>query len=281
MGFLQNRIQRRGAEARRVFVRVGAVLFLFCMLAGVQNLKPEQKTKSTAADAAPKIVPITEEQHHHLVLDNDYVRVFHVEVAPHSETLYHQHNMDYVFVTLGDSKVASERVDGKSTTLELKDGETRFTKGGFAHKAVNLSDKPFVNVTVELKKRIGENFSDKGQLVNSGTVGDCMPADMGGSTACRNTYAYSVGVLDSAHWKVAMRSVENTGYTLTSAGLVVFVDDGQGKLNQGQNETHKAGEATWVSAGAKLSSEGKLRFVTMEYGSKAMPRDQQLSGSKK
>jgi quercetin dioxygenase-like cupin family protein len=152
MGFLQNRIQRGGAEARRVFVRVGAVLFLFCMLAGVQNLKPEQKTKSTAADAAPKIVPITEEQHHHLVLDNDYVRVFHVEVAPHSETLYHQHDMDYVFVTLGDSEVESVPVGKEAKKLELKDGDTRFTKGGFAHKAVNLSDKPFVNVTVELKK---------------------------------------------------------------------------------------------------------------------------------
>jgi hypothetical protein len=41
--------------------------------------------------------------------------------------------------------------------LQLKDGEARFTKGGFAHKAVNLSDKPFVNVTVELKKGTGQN----------------------------------------------------------------------------------------------------------------------------
>src|SRR3954471_4002868 len=101
--------------------------------------------------AKPQVVPITEEQHHHLVLDNEYVRVFHVEVAPHSETLYHQHDMDYVFVTLGDSVVESVRVGENPVKLELKDGDTRFTKGGFAHKAVNLSDKPFVNVTVELK----------------------------------------------------------------------------------------------------------------------------------
>jgi quercetin dioxygenase-like cupin family protein len=115
--------------------------------AGILGMLAQMSDKSS-----PKVVPITEEQHHHLVLDNEYVRVFHVEVAPHSETKYHQHDMDYVFVTLGDSKVASERVDGKSVTLELKDGETRFTKGGFAHKAVNLSDKPFVNYTIELKK---------------------------------------------------------------------------------------------------------------------------------
>src|SRR5438309_10753180 len=101
--------------------------------------------KPPKRDAKPAVVPITQEEHHHLVLENEYVRVFHVEVAPHSETKFHRHDMDYVFVTLGDSVVESERVGEKPMKLELKDGDTRFTKGGFAHKAVNLSDKPFVN----------------------------------------------------------------------------------------------------------------------------------------
>src|SRR5438270_3817840 len=100
----------------------------------------------------PNIVPISKEGHHHLVLENEYVRVYSVEVAPHSETLYHQHDLDYIFVTLGDSDVDSVRVGEKPARLLLKDGEVRFTKGGFAHKAVNNSDKPFKNVTIELKK---------------------------------------------------------------------------------------------------------------------------------
>jgi hypothetical protein len=70
--------------------------------------------------------------------------------------------MDYVFVTLGDSVVESVRVGEKPVKLELKDGDTRFTKGGFAHKAVNLSDRPFVNVTVELKKKINDGDIDCG-----------------------------------------------------------------------------------------------------------------------
>jgi quercetin dioxygenase-like cupin family protein len=119
----------------------------------------EKTAKST--DANPQVVPITQEEHHHLVLENEYVRVFHVEVAPHSETKYHQHDMDYVFVTLGDSVVENDRVREKPVKLELKDGDTRFTKGGFAHKAVNLSDKPFVNVTVELKKKTENKFEGK------------------------------------------------------------------------------------------------------------------------
>src|SRR5436305_9881743 len=102
--------------------------------------------------ARPAVVPISKEVHHHLVLENEYVRVYSVEVAPHSETLYHQHDLDYIFVTLGDSDVDSVRVGEKPAHLALKDGEVRFTKGRFAHKAVNNSDKPFRNVTIELKK---------------------------------------------------------------------------------------------------------------------------------
>jgi quercetin dioxygenase-like cupin family protein len=100
--------------------------------------------------ASPTVVPISKEGHHHLVLDNEYVRVYSVEVAPHAETLYHQHDLDYIFVTLGDSDVDSVRVGEKPVHLLLKDGEARFTKGGFAHKAVNNSDKPFKNVTIEI-----------------------------------------------------------------------------------------------------------------------------------
>jgi hypothetical protein len=102
-----------------------------------------------------------------LVLENEYVRVFKVEVAPHAETLYHKHDVDYVFVTLGDSDVESVRVGEPPVRLQLKDGETRFTKGGFAHKAVNLSDKPFVNVTVELKRNV-TNLSQNNFMICMG-----------------------------------------------------------------------------------------------------------------
>jgi quercetin dioxygenase-like cupin family protein len=142
-----------------------------CVEAGVAQSVAEKIQKS-----APAVVPITKEPAHHLVLENDYVRVFKVEVAPHSETKFHQHDLDYVFVTLGDSDVESVRVGETPVRLQLKDGETRFTKGGFAHKAVNNSDKPFVNVTVELKKGAGmaascEIKSDDGLCVEQSAAG--------------------------------------------------------------------------------------------------------------
>jgi quercetin dioxygenase-like cupin family protein len=95
-------------------------------------------------------VEITAEPSHHLALENEFIRVFKVEVAPHASTLMHRHRHDYVFVTLGDAHVSNE-VEGKPPVdLKLSDGETRFTTGNFAHIAKNLSDQPFRNVTIEL-----------------------------------------------------------------------------------------------------------------------------------
>jgi quercetin dioxygenase-like cupin family protein len=99
----------------------------------------------------PAEVEITAEPHHHLALQNDYVRVFKVEVGPGDQTLMHRHHHDYMFVILGPAEVEND-VAGKSPVkLSLQDGETKFTEGNFAHIAKNLSGKtPFRNVTIEL-----------------------------------------------------------------------------------------------------------------------------------
>lgn len=98
----------------------------------------------------PSDVEITSEPSHHLAFENSYVRVFQVEVAPHSPTLLHRHRHDYIFVSLGPAEISNE-VEGKSpVTLKLQDGEARFTQGNFAHVARNLANTPFRNVTIEL-----------------------------------------------------------------------------------------------------------------------------------
>jgi oxalate decarboxylase/phosphoglucose isomerase-like protein (cupin superfamily) len=95
-------------------------------------------------------VEITAEPHHHQILTNDQVRVFTVDIPPHSATLLHRHRHDYIFVTLGDSEVVNA-VQGKDpVTVKLQDGQTGFLSGGYAHIARNISAQPFRNVTIEL-----------------------------------------------------------------------------------------------------------------------------------
>ncbi|HSY91625.1 MAG TPA: hypothetical protein VK812_09650 [Candidatus Binatus sp.] len=99
---------------------------------------------------ATKEVEITAEPHHRLVFENAQVRVFNVDVAPHTDTLLHRHRHDYLYVTLGDSEVVNA-VQGKDpVTVNLQDGQTGFLTGGYAHIARNVSNSSFRNVTVEL-----------------------------------------------------------------------------------------------------------------------------------
>jgi len=110
-------------------------------------------------------VEITAEPSHHLVLENEHVRVFSVSVAPHAATLMHRHGHDYFFVTLGDARISNE-VEGKEPVeAMLSDGATRFTPGNFAHIARNLADTPFRNVTIELlqdeKRKASASHWDK------------------------------------------------------------------------------------------------------------------------
>jgi quercetin dioxygenase-like cupin family protein len=126
---------------------------------------------------APEPVPLASgnmpgEPHHHLKIENEYVRVYYVEVPPHQNTQLHQHDHDYLFVTLGDSDVINAVRDKPEVHLILKDGETHFTRGGFAHVARNLANTPFRNVTIELLKPQGEPHNICERVIE-GPVKDC------------------------------------------------------------------------------------------------------------
>jgi hypothetical protein len=103
-----------------------------------------------AAQAAAPAVEITNEPHHHLTFENQYVRVFNVQVDPNTQTLTHIHHHDYIAITLGEAEI-SNTVQGKPTaTMKLHDGDTNFSSGNFAHYVTDLGPQPFRNVTIEL-----------------------------------------------------------------------------------------------------------------------------------
>jgi quercetin dioxygenase-like cupin family protein len=115
------------------------------------------------------------EPHHHLKLENEYVRVYYVEVPPHENTQLHQHDHDYIYVSLGPSDVVNAILNKPEFHLRLKNGETHFTRGGFAHVARNLADTPFRNVTIELLKPQGEAHNECGFVISGEGAAICDP----------------------------------------------------------------------------------------------------------
>jgi len=92
---------------------------------------------------APVAVSLKEEPHHHFVLENEYVRVFRVSVPAHSATLVHQHDVSYLYVSLGPADVINAVQVG-------------YSPGHFGHIARTDAGSTFDNVTIELLKPQGE-----------------------------------------------------------------------------------------------------------------------------
>jgi len=188
------------------------------------------------------------EPHHHLKIENQYVRAYYVEVPPHEDTLLHQHDHDYLFVTLGDTEVINAVLGKPEVKLALKDGEVRFTRGGFAHVARNLGDKPFRNVTIELLKPQGEPYNLCAQIVAGALSGPCDKNRVDGlkSVFAAPQFETTQMKLDSVRIDPKTKSHQ----ALRVASLIVVLDNSevQVEVKGKPTKTLHSGETVWLEA---------------------------------
>lgn len=194
------------------------------------------------------------EPHHHLRIDNEFVRAYYVEVAPHDETQLHQHDHDYIYVSLGPADVVNAILDRPDVHLLLKDGETRFTNGGFAHVARNLSDTPFRNITIELLKASGEPRNLCAQIVPSIASVGCDKT----TAAARGGHGFSVEPqLEADTMRLDLvrlePETEHAGVALEADSLLVPLDssDIQIKVQGEPPKMLRGGELAWIGKNAK------------------------------
>jgi len=208
-------------------------------------------------------VEITSEPSHHQVFQNEYVRVFDVTVAPKASTLVHRHNYDYIFVTLGDSDVVSVRPGEKPVSLLLKDGEVRYTPGHFAHAAINESDRPFHNITIELLKP-------------SSNVKTCTESCLDSSYICGGICPERTKLISSDQWSVWMITVPPTAQVDKQLHavpqLIVPVSGLEFGVQPGSADSpirRVPGQIDWLPSGPMhaLINNGKhaARFVALEF----------------
>lgn len=95
-------------------------------------------------------VDVSSEPHHHHVLNNLFVRVYDVSIAPNQSTLMHRHGHDYLGIFLGDSDFANIEPDGQSSMAKIGDGEVRFASSPVVHAVQDKASGPFRNITIEL-----------------------------------------------------------------------------------------------------------------------------------
>ena len=227
-------------------------------------------TLSLAAQA-PTAVPIPKEPHHHLVLENSYVRVFRVSVPAHQATLLHQHDVPYLYVALGPADVINA-VQGKPEVhLVMADGQLGYSPGRFAHIARTDSGLVFNNVTIELLHPQAEprNLCEK---VAQGPFKECssdfskLPPDSpptGPVQATRRKRLFETDEILATSFSIGL------GQNYTEPGsqpaqLLVVEDNSELRVDEpGQSpRTLHAGEVLWLEAGKKwtIATPGEHRF---------------------
>jgi quercetin dioxygenase-like cupin family protein len=83
-------------------------------------------------------------------LENQWVRVLRLKIAPHESTAVHVHPA-IVGVLLTDVSVAVTNADGTTQQVVRRAGDVLYQPGLPAHSEQNMSDQPLEAVVVELK----------------------------------------------------------------------------------------------------------------------------------
>ena len=101
---------------------------------------------------APKAIPQAEEAHHHLVLNNDTVKVFEIDLAPRDALSMHRHDQDEISVALGAATTVST-TPGQADILTIsKAGDLGFTRGGWVQSVRNIGQTAYHSVLIDLQR---------------------------------------------------------------------------------------------------------------------------------
>lgn len=226
---------------------------LLVRLGGARAQQPTTESK-----AGPKAVPVESEPRHHLAFENGFVRAFRVVVAPKDATLLHEHARDYVYVTLGRADIVNAVLDKPEVHAELPDAEVHFARGGFAHVARNLSERPFRNLTIEFVEPQGEARNLCAKIV-PGEPGPC-------EEKARQGYAAKpLFETDGARVEIARIDADAQKAEMTAGGrgaLVAALDQAVIKVEQeGQARADRGQPPVILTTGGFLWLPGGSRRV--------------------
>lgn len=99
-------------------------------------------------------VPVEQEPHHHVVLENQYVRVLDVLFPVGEPSLFHTHSNDNVSVALSGDFTKSQTIGGEWTKpVPVVPGQVAFHKAKgqpYTHRVGSAGEKPFHVIDVEI-----------------------------------------------------------------------------------------------------------------------------------
>ena len=110
---------------------------------------------SLSAQTSP-LISLSGEPHHHLVLHNEYVNAYQVEVRPRDATVLHRHDYDYVQMGIGNAQLVAVVPGQPDSKRRVVDGELQFGLRGSGHLSRNDSEADYRAVAVEFLQPQGQ-----------------------------------------------------------------------------------------------------------------------------
>ena len=72
-------------------------------------------------------LPVYEEPRHKLAFENDHAMILNVNLPPGYVSLYHEHRIDLLYVTIVGTQVWAEPLGGERREADVKTGDLRFS----------------------------------------------------------------------------------------------------------------------------------------------------------
>jgi hypothetical protein len=225
---------------------------------------------------APTAVPIPKEPHHHLVLENDYVRVFRVSVPAHDATLLHQHDVPYLYVSLGPADVINAVQGRPEARIIMADGQLGYSPGHFAHIARTDAGLVFNNVTIELLKPQGQPRNVCAEVLPGVEKQVCSRSVIEKRNGMSNVPQFQTDEMEASLARLDP-DAEHVGFTPYSGTLFVLLSGSgiQTMVKGSPAGTLEVGDVRWLLAGSNTTFSNPARkawsYLTMGFkGSEAL-----------
>jgi hypothetical protein len=127
------------------------IVFKYSKGPGVQITPAALHSNATGTATDP--VPVELEPHHHVVFENQYVRVLDVLFQPGEIALYHTHSLDNLSIQLSDALISQQPLGETWKNQPVKDGDVGFrsaTSHPYTHRVGNVGSTPFHVLDIEI-----------------------------------------------------------------------------------------------------------------------------------
>ena len=206
------------------------------------------------AVSQPNIPTMDHEPHHHLVLQNGFVKIFDVRVSPKDSIILHSHDQDTVAIAIGEQLV-TVGIPGKPDVHQKNaDAQVRLQRSGYVHSTRVDGDTPYHTVAVELL-RPQTNFRNLCAEILAGQPLNCPDPAGAGSGNASNQALIGSNETTVRLVRLAPRESMDLAMSLgasSSAGVLIVALDSGTITSASPKDPGKAilpGEFVWFDGG--------------------------------